>query len=194
MGSQNRTWQNRIIDGAKARNDLSSLYWMVEMRLPQSLGGGYAAAAYPTRCVPVLPLAPDPEESRHWAHLLLELFKCANVGRGIEFDLALTNDDLLRETASAWYIYGERSPAQDVACLSCGGILIDGACDCQQAKPPSVVWIGGKDKVHLSRDGGALTVCGGRVRPRWTHEPTAAERRQLDSGVVCGRCKEMANG
>lgn len=192
MGSQTRTWQSKIIDGAKQRNDLDSLYWMVEMKLPASLGGGFAAATYPTRCVPVLPLAPDPEESRHWAHLLLELFKCSNVGRGIEFDLALTNDDLLRETASAWYVYGQRSPARDVVCLACGGILMDGRCDCQSAmQPPTVVWIGGKEKLHISRDGSALPMCGGRVHARWVHEPTAAERRQLDPTVVCGRCAKL---
>lgn len=122
MGSQTRTWQNRIIDGARQRNDLTSLYWMVEMRLPPSLGGGYAAAAYPTRCVPVLPVAPDPKESREWAHLLLELFKASNIGRGIEFDLALTNDDMLRETKAAWYVYGEQPTTRDVICACCGAI------------------------------------------------------------------------
>jgi hypothetical protein len=122
MPSQTRTWQQRIIDGAKRRQDLASLYWMVEMRLPASLGGGYAAAAWPTRCVPVLPVAPDPEESRHWAHLLLELFRTSNIGRGIEFDLALTNDDMLRETQAAWYIYGQQVITRDCVCAHCGAI------------------------------------------------------------------------
>ncbi|MGD9726273.1 MAG: hypothetical protein AB7R40_22295 [Nitrospiraceae bacterium] len=138
MGTQTRTWQKKIIAGATRLQELNRLYWFVEMTLPRAMGGGYAAATYPVRAVPVVPVGPDPEEQRHWAHLLLELFKECNQRRGIEFDLALTDCDILQEYR--WYVYGEMPPpAPDAICEWCGEVFAPTVAHvCMQA--PVEVW------------------------------------------------------
>lgn len=122
MATQTRTWQKKIIDGAIRLGELDRLFWFVEMTLTRAMGGGQAAACFPVRWVPVVAVGPDPEEQRHWTHLLLELFKTNNRGRGIEFDLALTDCDILQEYR--WYVYGESlPPAADVVCEWCGEVF-----------------------------------------------------------------------
>lgn len=138
MEKQTRTWQKKIIDGAIRQGELDRLYWFVEMTLPRSMGGGTAAATYPVRCVPVVPVGPDVEEQRHWAHLLRELFKESNQGRGILFEVALTDCDLLN--AFRWYVYGETPPpAPDAICDWCGEVFAPTVAHvCMQAPPE--VW------------------------------------------------------
>lgn len=141
MQRQTRTWQKKIIDEAIRQGELDRLYWFVEMTLPRSMGGGTAAATYPVRCVPVVPVGPgaaNVEEQRHWAHLLLELFKESNRGRGILFELALTDCDLLQQLR--WYVYGEMPPpAPDAICEWCGEVFMAKVAHvCRQA--PIEIW------------------------------------------------------
>lgn len=167
MGSQTRTWQQKIIDGAKRLRELDRLYWFVEMTLPRAMGGGYAAATYPVRCVPVIPAGPEPEEQRHWAHLLLELFKDTNQGRGILFDLALTDCDILKEYR--WYVYGETPPAPDVICEWCGEVF-----------PPTVAHVCAQTPIEMWCD---LRTQG----QRWAVMPSAWMKRMI------GRAKAIGN-
>jgi len=92
--------------------------------------------------VPVVPVGPDVEEQRHWAHLLLELFKESNRGRGMLFALALTDCDMLCDMLKGyrWYVYGETPPAAaDVICGWCGEVFAPAVAHvCMQA--PVEVW------------------------------------------------------
>jgi hypothetical protein len=115
MGTQTRTFQRRVLEGAQ-RDGYAGLYWYVEMMLP---GRVYASAAYPWLFVPVVPVAPDPEISRHWAHMLSELFKHDNPG--VEFQPALTAIDVLQSVGLPWYEWGHPVTV-DVVCAMCGGI------------------------------------------------------------------------
>lgn len=163
MGTQTRTWQRKIINAAIQADELSRLYWFVEMSLPSLLGGGYAAATYPVGVVPVVPVGPCPETQRHWAHLLLELFRMSNQGRAISFELALTDCDLL--TAKRWYVYGESPPAvADVICAWCGEVFGPTVAHACMQSPPAL-WM------DLRTDG-----------QRWAVMPTAwMERYILES-------------
>lgn len=120
MTTQNRTFQRRILAEAQ-RDGYADLYWFIEMRLP---GNRSAPAAYPGRLIPVVPVAPDPEQTRHWAHLLAELFASTNPAV-IQFTPALTHVESLTVTGAAWYVYGNL----DVVCPSCGAVNVRYCCD-----------------------------------------------------------------
>ena len=140
----NNTLTRRIIRGASAQGDLSGLLWFVEMTLPASLRPSpdvrTMAASYPAGWVPCVPLAPDPDAARHYAHLLLELIKAGNAGRGITFRTELTAPDILDDCGISWYIWGEPIPALvDAICPACGAVgrvAVGAALDCCRAVSP----------------------------------------------------------
>lgn len=146
MNTQSRTWQNKIISAAIQHGSIDKLYWFIQMKMPAALGGGYAAAHSPVRCIPVIPVTTDPETSKTCAFFLQLAFQHANQGRGIYFEVALTDCDILdSETASkpfVWYILGNEPPTppaiyRDMICPHCGQIqrievreTLDFDCDC----------------------------------------------------------------
>ena len=140
----NRTLARKIIRGAAAVNDLPNLLYFIEMTLPVALRPSphvsTMAASYPAGWVPVIPLSPDPDAARHYAHLLLELMKSANQGRGIVLRTELTAPDILEDFGVRWYIWGEPIPAQvDAICPVCGQVgqvaVRERLACCQVAKP-----------------------------------------------------------
>ena len=123
----NRTLARKIIKGAAAQDDLAGLLYYVEMTLPTNLrpasGGKTMAATHPPGWIPVVPLAPDPDAARHYAHLMLELMNSANQGRGIILRTELTAPDILDNCGARWYIWGEPIPALvDKICPVCGQV------------------------------------------------------------------------
>lgn len=112
----------RILDGARRVGELHLLYWMIEMKVSTSLTGGrqpiLAAATYPHGWIPLIPVAPDPDLTRHRAEILLTLIKDANRGRPIEFGLALTAEDIV--AGQKHYQWGE--PRFDCICTHCATI------------------------------------------------------------------------
>lgn len=116
MTTQTRTWQRKILAAAQ-RDNYAGLYWFVEMTLSRQYTG---SAAHPGQFVPVVPVAPDPEETRHWAHMLAELFKASNPPT-VGFDPALTSLEALQTTGVPWYEFGD-AVTVDVVCYGCGGV------------------------------------------------------------------------
>lgn len=115
----------RLIDGARRAGHLDQLYWFVEMRVSPSLTGAkgaiIAAATYPPGWTPIIPVAPDPQLSRHYAEMLMELLKRANRGRLIEFGLALTAAEIIAEEATMpTYEWGDA--CWDCVCVFCGAV------------------------------------------------------------------------
>lgn len=117
MPTQSRTWQRKILEEFKS-SGYRGLYWYCEMRIGLNR---YAPACYPGMYVPVVPIAPDPEESRHWAHLLMELFKTADNSPTIQFEPQIASTETLRDTGCWWYEFGD-PVLVDVVCRSCGCI------------------------------------------------------------------------
>lgn len=116
MPTQSRTWQRRIL--AKAQRDgYADLFWYVEATAP---GLRVFPAAYPSRWVPVVPVAPDPAVSRRYADLLGEFFKLSNPP-AITFVAALTHVESLEGTGCAWYVWTE-DVAIDAICADCGAV------------------------------------------------------------------------
>jgi hypothetical protein len=115
MGTQTKTFQHRILDQARPDN-YAGLYWFIEMRLGATR---YVSACWPGRFVPVVPVAPDPEITRHWAHMLGELFQASGELPSIHFEPALTSVEALRDTGCYWYEFGDPVFA-DVVCRGCG--------------------------------------------------------------------------
>lgn len=114
MSTQTRTWQRKILEQA-SRDNYAGLYWYIEWQLGYN---NYASAAAPGKFVPVVPVGPDPETSRHWAHLLAELFRVSNPP-GSSFEPALTSIEVLATVP--WYVWGE-TPIVDVVCALCGSV------------------------------------------------------------------------
>ena len=91
-------------------------------------------ATYPAGHIPVINLAPDPNTAREWAHLLLELFKASNPGRGFFYELCLTDANAL--AGWYWYNWGEDCATKvDKICETCGMVRAipaneDLTCDC----------------------------------------------------------------
>ena len=121
----NKTTINRLLDGAQRAGEMDQLYWLVEMRVSPTVAGTkqpvIAAAAYPVGWTPVVAVGPDPQLSRHYAEVLLELLKSANRGRLIEFGLALTTEEfVVQEQDAPVYVWGEAR--WDCVCVVCGGV------------------------------------------------------------------------
>lgn len=120
MATQTKTWQNKILSAAAA-DQYAGLFWYIEISAP---GRRVFPAAHPGVHIPVVAVAPDPEQTRHWAHLLAELFKVNNPP-GWEFAAQLTSLEALRETGCSWYRFGEI----DIVCPSCGAVGWE-SCSC----------------------------------------------------------------
>lgn len=116
MGTQTGKFKRKVLEGAAATG-YAGLYWYIEMSLP---GRVFASAAHPGKWVPVIPVAPDPEVTRHWAHMLAEMFKDSNPPT-ITFEPALTALDVMQSTGLPWYVYGD-PVLVDVVCRACGAI------------------------------------------------------------------------
>lgn len=112
MSTQTRTWQNKVLDAAR-RDNYAGLFWYIEACLP---GRVHLSAAHPSVFVPVVRVAPDPEISRHWAHLLAELFRAGNPPT-VSYEPALTHSEALERVP--WYEWGDM-PVVDVVCRCCG--------------------------------------------------------------------------
>ena len=114
----NRTWQKRILAEAQASGRLHELYWYpVAQNGPRDKAVAVGGAV---PSIPVVPVAPDPEISRHWAHLLLNMFAIP----GVEFAADLTTAEILDESGIPWFIWG----LHDHICPGCGAI--NGDCIC----------------------------------------------------------------
>lgn len=140
-GTQTRTWQKKIIDGAVKAGEISDLYWFVEMDLPSTIRPNqrarYMPATYPPGFVPVIPAGPDPDISREYAEILTLLFATSNRGRLIDFNPALTDRGTLEELKFYWYEFGDQ-PHQEIdhVCEKCGQIrrgpvLAPPGCECE---------------------------------------------------------------
>lgn len=68
MATQTRTWQNKILSAAA--DQYAGLFWYIEIT---ATGRRVFPAAHPGVHIPVVAVAPDPEQTRHYAHLLAEL-------------------------------------------------------------------------------------------------------------------------
>ena len=126
MPTQTSYQQQDILNTARRMGELDRLFWYVEVEFPKRMiPAGVRRrqpAQWPHGCIPVLPVGTDPEESRTWAELLVELFNVDNRGRGITFAPALTSVELL--AGLAWYEYGGELPAVEVdhVCGTCGQV------------------------------------------------------------------------
>ena len=123
---QTKTWQRRIIDGAKGKGKLCDLYWFVNAYIP----GRYyedgrtkvQPAMYPKTAVPVVQIGPDETLSRHEADVLAEIFRVVNRCRGFEFAVEVTDIHELRSGNWQWYEWGMR---WDCVCVVCGRVFED---------------------------------------------------------------------
>lgn len=124
MQTQTRTEQRRIL-AAEQATGWAGLVWFVAATPP---GEDTYAAAFPARAIPVVPVGPDPEISRHWAHLLQELFRSAvgPDGAGWAFETRLTNGAGLERAGVVWYEWG----TLDVVCETCGAVGWE-SCGCE---------------------------------------------------------------
>lgn len=140
-GTQTRTWQRKVIDGATKAGEIGDLYWFVEMDLPSTIrpaqGARYLPATYPPGFVPVIAAGPDPAEQREYAEILALLFETSNRGRMIEFNPTLTDRQTLAAGKFYWYEYGDTPDhVIDHVCDRCGSIrrgpvLAPPACECE---------------------------------------------------------------
>lgn len=105
---------------------LHTLYWYVCARRSNFV----YAVSVPGAHVPVVPVAPDPEETRHYAHLLLEFVRSANPGLDVALDL--TAADLL--AGYAWYDWASRAD-WDTICATCGSVRPAAVAHCPLCPP-----------------------------------------------------------
>lgn len=123
---QSRTWQGKLIDGAKRQGRLCDLYWFVNAYVPgHHYPDGKARvqpAMFPARYVPVICMACDEVASRHDADVLRELFGLVNRGRGFEFVVEVTDIHELQSGNWQWYEWGA---TWDCVCRVCGGVFAD---------------------------------------------------------------------
>jgi hypothetical protein len=118
MMAINRTWQKKILAEAARTGTLHTLYWYPVATGGRQDKGVAVGAAAPS--IPVVPVGNDPEESRHWAHLLTELLEAP----GSAFACDLTTADLLDECGVPWFVFGDH----DHVCPGCGAIGSDCIC------------------------------------------------------------------
>lgn len=121
MSTQNRTWQRKIINAARADGTVDQLRYYVEMDVPahRRLRPDHRTqcANHPAGFVPTINAAHEAAED--YAHLLLELFKSANPGH--IFRICISSVDLLDNARIAHYEWGEEPPATiDTICSLCG--------------------------------------------------------------------------
>ena len=197
MSTQSKSFQRRILDGAKRQHELHRLYWLVEIRWPLSAVKGrtslekeakrYTNACHPERWVPAIPVGPCPETSRHWAEMLCALFASSNRGRGMDFYPALADLDTL--AGAPWYIYGEGLPTRDQVCERCGGISNEpGAC----CSVPTWTLLGRHgQRVHISRSYSQRSLCGREVRAQWVTSATVSDRRAWPLPWMCDSCFKL---
>ena len=100
MPSQERPWQQTIIEAATKKGDLSFLFWAIEWeREPQR----YQIALLGGR-VPVVPLAPDVQDATDAAQVLMYGLQSGKLGK---WALWLTHKDILDGLGRDWYVYGQ---------------------------------------------------------------------------------------
>lgn len=193
---QSASFRRKILDAATRDGSLHELYWMIEFRAPvrtlppsikppgSIMGSVVFAASFPGKWIPVIPVAPDPMASMEYAELLKGLLYAKNRTWVQEIGVALTNRDVM--TGYKWYEWGDRLPAGDEFCRTCGGV---GECWCE--RPLALVFAGGR--LHLSQ-GGQRSLCGRCVSgARWVTALTPWERRRLGDGV-CRNCERVRRG
>lgn len=78
---------------------------------------------FPRMLVPVICMACDEVESRHYADILRELFVLSNQGRGFDFAVEITDIHELQSGNWQWYEWG--SAMWDCVCMVCGGVFCD---------------------------------------------------------------------
>jgi hypothetical protein len=108
---QTRTEQARILAAAAGNGTLPDLYWYIVS------GDAAVALRTPDGCaiVPVLPVAPEPEITRHWAHMMLELAQQYHPKRAMS--LELTARDVL-DAHGTWHDWTQT----DFVCPGCGAV------------------------------------------------------------------------
>lgn len=94
---QTKTWQRKIVDSAKRKNELHRLFWFVNVAVPGRYHDDQKAreqpGMYPKGVVPVVRIGPDEVESRHHAETLAEIFAFVNRGRGFAVAVGITDAD-----------------------------------------------------------------------------------------------------
>ena len=123
----NRTAVRKMVEMAKAHDDLDDLVYYVDMRLPLALrprpDAAEMAATYPPGWIPTIPLSPDAKAAEQWAHLLLEVLKDGNEGRGIVFRTALSSKLYMQELGLDFYEWGDLPQKMvDWICPTCGTV------------------------------------------------------------------------
>lgn len=192
---QSTSFRRRILDAAKRDGSLHELYWMIEFRapvrtLPPSIrppgtimGSVVFAASFPGKWIPVIPVGRDPMASLEYAELLKGLLHAKNRTWVQEIGVALTNREVMQ--SYKWYEWGDRLPAGDEFCRTCGGV---GECACDAGR---LALVAGRGVVHLSH-GGSRSLCGRCVQgAKWVTPLTTWERRRLGDGV-CKNCERIA--
>jgi hypothetical protein len=116
MGTQSKTFiENTLVKAASFQ--YQGLYWYIEAKAP---GNIYAAAAYPAKYIPVIPVGPDVTVSKGLA-IWLKMFIESIAKPNIEFSIALTSEDVLERIYRKWWVWGE--PLEfDAICYVCGGV------------------------------------------------------------------------
>lgn len=147
MLSEQNDWQQaEIIRVASQANQLSDLYWFIQMIRPAVTNGqrrrwspqdlaAYQArrvstAVWPGAWVPVIPVGPDPEASRADAILLASLFEGYCDDPAIRFRQAISTADVIANVPH--YIYPDElanvQPPVDYICPLCAAISQDNRC------------------------------------------------------------------
>lgn len=113
---QTRKQKERILAEAVKRGYIN-YYWFVRIRYKmQEFAGGH-----PGSFVPVIPVAPDPEVTRHYAHMLLELFKMSAASARMELQVEITHKNNLEQAEIPWYEYGDNL-CLDAICYNCAQV------------------------------------------------------------------------
>lgn len=113
----NRTQQRKILDAAQRDGTLHELYWY-PVATNQRGEPPVAVGNPPT--IPVVPVGPDPETTRHWGHILVSLLESP----GITFGLELSTAKLLDQCGTPWFVWG----LHDHVCPGCAAIGGDCVC------------------------------------------------------------------
>ena len=124
---QSRTFQQKILTSA-ARDNFHGLHWYIEARVSHRL---IVPVCWPAHWVPLIPVAPDPQITRHYAEILRALIISNSDPHGYEFNIALTHDEALQNLATQCYTYGEL----DHICPWCA-VVGYGQCHCPSTPPP----------------------------------------------------------
>ena len=123
---QTKTWQRKIIDAAKRKGELCTLFWFVNVAVPSRYYDDRKPreqpGMFPGKFVPVIRIGPDEIESRHHAETLAEIFAFVNRGRGFTVAVEITDANML---ADGWQWYEWGSVMWDCVCGVCGGVFAD---------------------------------------------------------------------